>query len=514
MHKKQSLVAIIIIVATLRIRLDNIGNKIDKKTTNTTDNSMTADKAAAQALAWFDRGEFKATLARRVALATESQSSTRDAVLVRYFDDEIKPALSAMGFSLLSVDNPRAAHRPFLIASRIEDPTLPTLLTYGHGDVVFGDDEHWREGLTPWQLVEENDRWYGRGTADNKGQHSINIAALEQIFLARGGRLGFNCKVLFEMGEEISSPGLADLCRDHAEALSADLLIASDGPRLSATRPTLFLGSRGAVNFRLSINARDNAYHSGNWGGLLTNPGTQLANALACLVNQHGQLLIDALKPPAVSPQIRQILSDIDVGGGETDPPIDPLWGEPGLTPTERLYAWNQLEVLSFLTGNPQRPMNAIPGLATAVCQLRFVVGTDWENLTQHVRAHLDARGFSQVEVEFMRGSPATRFDPTDPLVGWALGVMQHSCGKKPALLPNLGGSLPNDVFSDILGLPTLWVPHSYPACGQHGVNEHMLRSVAREGLEIMTRLLWDLGEQGTSLLQQHRQHATLGGAR
>ena len=314
------------------------------------------------------------------------------------------------------------------------------------------------------------------------------------------------------MGEEISSPGLAELCRDYHDQLSADIFLASDGPRLSAVRPTLFLGSRGAVNFRLTINARDNAYHSGNWGGLLTNPGIQLANALASLVSQQGQLQVEALKPPAVSEAVREILRDVDVGGGESDPQIDPDWGEAGLTPAERLYAWNTLEVLSFLTGNPQRPMNAIPGNATAVCQLRFVVGTDWQNLAKHVRDHLDAQGFPQVEVEFMRGSPATRFDPTDPLVGWALNIMQQTTGKKPALLPNLGGSLPNDVFADILGLPTLWVPHSYPACGQHGVNEHMLISVAREGLAIMTRLLWDFGEHGTALLAQHIDHA--GGAK
>jgi len=473
---------------------------------------MTAENIVEQALAWFDQGEYKRTLARRVAIATESQSNQRDAELARYLDEEIKPALSAMGFSLLSVENPHAAHRPFLIATRIEDSKLPTVLSYGHGDVVFGDDENWRQDLSPWELKEEDDRWYGRGSADNKGQHSVNIAALEQIFKARGGRLGFNCKLLFEMGEEISSPGLAELCRDYREELSADIFLASDGPRLSAERPTLFLGSRGAVNFRLTINARDNAYHSGNWGGLLTNPGTQLANALASLVNQHGQLQVAALKPPAVSEAIREILSDVDVGGGASDPQIDPNWGEAGLTPTERLYAWNTLEVLSFLTGNPQRPMNAIPGNATAVCQLRFVVGTDWQNLAQHVRAHLDAHGFPQVDVEFVRGSPATRFDPTDPLVGWALDIMQLTTGKKPALLPNLGGSLPNDVFADILGLPTLWVPHSYPACGQHGVNEHMLISVAREGLAIMTHLLWDLGERGPRLLEQHLAHA--GGAK
>ena len=468
---------------------------------------MTAKQAVAQATAYFDRGEFQQVLARRIAIRSESQREDRDSELQRYLDEEIAPAMLALGFKLTELANPQAEARPFLVATRIENESLPTLLCYGHGDVVFGDDENWREGLLPWQLTEEGDRWYGRGSADNKGQHSVNIAALEQIFAARGGSLGFNCKFLFEMGEEISSPGLAQICRDHQQLLSADLFIASDGPRLNAERPTLFLGSRGAVNVRLSINARDRDYHSGNWGGLLTNPGTQLANAVACLVNQQGQLQVAALKPPAISEAVRQILSDIDVQESSDGPAIDANWGEAGLTPTERLYGWNTLEVLSFLTGNPARPMNAIPGNATAVCQLRFVVGTDWENIAGHLREHLDARGFTQVEVEFLRGSPATRLDPRDPLVGWALKAMAETSGKKPALLPNLGGSLPNDVFAKILGLPTLWVPHSYPACGQHAVDEHMLKSIAREGLQIMTQLFWELGEQGEALLASHRQY-------
>lgn len=118
---------------------------------------------------------------------------------------------------------------------------------------------------------------------------ALSDPALEQVWHARGGKLGFNCKILFEMGEEISSPGLAEICRQQQALLSADLFIASDGPRLNAERSMLYLGSRGCVNFRLTINARDNAYHSGNWGGLLTNPATQLANAIASLVNQQGQ---------------------------------------------------------------------------------------------------------------------------------------------------------------------------------------------------------------------------------
>lgn len=89
----------------------------------------------------------------------------------------------------------------------------------------------------------------------------------------------------------------------------------------------------------------------------------------------------------------------------------------------------------------------------------------------------------------------ATRLDPEDPWVSWALNSLEKSTGKKPALLPNLGGSLPNDCFSDILGLRTIWVPHSYPGCSQHAPNEHMPISIVREGLAMMAGLYWDLGE-------------------
>ncbi|OQP35223.1 M20 family metallopeptidase [Pantoea latae] len=468
---------------------------------------MTEQQAVDQAMRYFDSGEFQQLLARRIACVTESQRGDRDSELRHYLHGEIGPQLAALGFRLHFIDNPVTAQRPFLVATRIEAENLPTLLVYGHGDVVFGDDENWRDGLDPWRLTEEGDRWYGRGSADNKGQHCVNLAALEQVYHARGGRLGFNCKILFEMGEEISSPGLAELCQQQQALLRADLFIASDGPRVSAPRPTLFLGSRGAVNFRLTINARDNAYHSGNWGGLLSNPGTRLASAIASLVNAQGVLQVEALKPDSLSAAVRAILSDIEVGGMPGDPALDANWGEPGLTAAERLYGWNTLEVLAFETGNPARPMNAIPGTATAVCQLRFVVGTDWENLVAHVQARLHASGFDDVQVDFLRGSPATRLDPQSPLVAWALESLAVSSHKKPALLPNLGGSLPNEVFSDILGLPTLWVPHSYPACGQHGVNEHMLKSVAREGLQIMTRLLWQLGEEGEALLARQQAY-------
>jgi len=371
---------------------------------------------------------------------------------------------------------------------------------------VFGHANAWRKGLDPWQVIVEGDRWYGRGTADNKGQHTINIAALEQVMAARGGKLGFNCKLLIEMGEEAGSPGLRAFATAQKKALTADVLIGSDGPRLSADRPTVFLGSRGAINFELSVDLRKGAHHSGNWGGVLANAGTLLAHAIACLVDAKGRILVDALKPE-LPVSVRAALADITLTQDKNDPVIDPAWGEPGLTPAERVYGWNALEVLAFTTGTPEAPLNAIPPTAKATMQLRFVVGTDPDKILPLVRAHLDAHGLQRVAVKpaRMETFAATRLNPNDPWVGWALKSIARTSGKKPALLPNLGGSLPNDVFADILGMPTIWVPHSYPACSQHAPDEHLLASVAREALQVMAGLFYDLADDAGEVLKKRR---------
>nr|WP_218157647.1 M20 family metallopeptidase [Saccharopolyspora shandongensis] len=459
------------------------------------DIAVSREVAVERATQYYDSGAFRSDLARRVAFHTESQDPQRADVLRQYLADEIAPAVERLGCTARIVDNPVPGGGPFLIAHRHEDDALPTLLTYGHGDVVLGHDAQWRDGLDPWRITVEGDRWYGRGTADNKGQHTINLAALEQVLEARGGRLGFNLKILLDMGEETGSPGLSEVCADLADDLAADLLIASDGCRLSAQRPTLFLGSRGAVNFSLRANLRDSAYHSGNWGGLLSNPASILANALASMIAPRGAVRVEGLRPAPIPASVRAALADITVDGGPGSPAIDADWGEPGLTPSERVFGWNTLEVLAFTAGTPQAPVNAIPGTAEAHCQLRFVVGTDWQDVERIVRAHLDDHGFPMIDVEVTSSVAATRLDPEDEWVRWALESLRRTTDVKPALLPNLGGTLPNDAFADVLGLPTIWVPHSYPACAQHAPNEHLLGTVARESLAIMAGLFWDLGD-------------------
>ena len=439
-------------------------------------------------------GEFLSQLGRRVAYPTESQSPGRHEVLRAYLEADMQPAFSELGFSTKVIESPGGKH-PYLVAEYKESASAPTVLTYGHGDVVDGMEGEWRDNLDPWKLTPKGNRVYGRGSADNKGQHSINLSALRAVRDARGGKLGFNAKVIIEMGEEIGSPDLAEVCASLRDELAADVFVGSDGPRLSAERPTIFLGCRGGLRIHLDVELRDGGHHSGNWGGVLANPATILANAIGTLVDAHGRLLLDEMKPPRLSNQIRSMLADVKVEPTADEPALSPNWGEDGLSPAERLYAWNTLEVLAMSSGNIDKPANAIPGKANAVLQLRYVVGTDIDKVVPAIQRHFDSRGFSMIKVRATQSFAASRTDLGSPWIKWAADSIRQTTGKEPAVLPNFGGSLPNDVFSDVLGLPTIWVPHSYPGCSQHAPDEHILLSVTEEALRLMAGLFWDLGE-------------------
>jgi acetylornithine deacetylase/succinyl-diaminopimelate desuccinylase-like protein len=458
---------------------------------------MSRTAALERSQAYFANGDFLRELADRVGIRTESPEPERRPELFHYLNQVLTPALEVMGFDCQVYDNPHPAGCPFLVARRHEADDLPTVMSYGHGDVVLGYDDQWRDGLSPWEVVVEGDRWYGRGTADNKGQHTINLAALRHVLEERGA-LGFNTVMLFETGEECGSPGLKDFCATHNELFVADVFIASDGPRMQPNTPTVFMGSRGAFNFSMRLNLRDGGHHSGNWGGLLSNPGVVMAHALATMISGSGEILVEGWKAPPMSDSVREAISRLRVGGGDS-PAIDPTWGEPDMTPEERVFGTNTFEILAFETGNPHNPVNAIPPSAVTHCHMRFVAGTNADELLPALRRHLDSHGFGAIELEPAGvAMNATRLDPSHPWAQWAIASVAQTSGKEVAVLPNLGGSLPNDVFADVLGLPTIWVPHSYAGCSQHAPNEHLLGSVCAEALQIMTGLWWDLGSGGT----------------
>jgi acetylornithine deacetylase/succinyl-diaminopimelate desuccinylase-like protein len=155
--------------------------------------------AIARAAAHFDSGDFLKDLARRVAIRTESQIFEERKPDMDAYMAEMRATLEPLGYVTEVCPNPSPKAGPIMIAERIEDPALKTVFTYGHGDVVRGQEDRWRAGLDPWEITIEGDKVYGRGTADNKGQHSINFAALAAVLETRG-RLGFNSTIVIETG--------------------------------------------------------------------------------------------------------------------------------------------------------------------------------------------------------------------------------------------------------------------------------------------------------------------------
>ena len=460
----------------------------------------TRQGAIDRATLFFDDGGFEARLAELVAIRSTSQDPAYRAELDRYLVEGMRPWLDRLGFTSTVHPNPVEGSGPILLAKRIEGAG-PTVVTYGHGDTVRGLEEQWRPGLDPWRLTRENGRWYGRGSADNKGQHAINLSALEAVLAERDGRLGFNLKLIIETGEESGSKGLGELVLANRDRLAADVLLASDGPRSAAGVPTLSTGTRGSFNFDLRVDLRPGGVHSGNWGGMTPDPAIVLSHAIASIADRHGRILVRDWVPAGISNSVKHVLHGCELESDPDAATIDPGWGEPGLTPAEKVYAWTSFIVLAMLSGNPEQPVNAVAPNAVANCQLRYTVDVDPYTFEAALRKHLDENGFPEVVIH-AHGirMPARRSDPAHPWVTWAIASMERTLGKRVQVIPNSGGGLPNDVFMDHLGVPLLWVPHSYNGCKQHGPDEHLLVAPAREGIAAYAGLWWDLGEPGVPI--------------
>ena len=158
---------------------------------------MTRDTAIARSVSYFENGDFFKDLKKIIEIPSESQTEEGLIHCERYLDEIMKPTFNAMGFNVKIFQNPIQGFGPVLLATRTEDPSLPTILGYGHGDVVRGMADQWDNGKVPWLAKIDGERVYGRGTADNKSQHWINMISMKNVIETRG-KLGFNSKFLIE----------------------------------------------------------------------------------------------------------------------------------------------------------------------------------------------------------------------------------------------------------------------------------------------------------------------------
>ncbi len=372
------------------------------------------------------------------------------------------------------------------------------VLIYGHYDVKQpGDLSEWE--TPPFEPVERNGCIYARGATDNKGQLLANALAVRTLHEME--KLPVKVIFLFEGEEEVGSKNLRSFAEAHREELKADLLYASDGPRHFSGRPTVFLGFRGLLRMRLTVrNEVGTHVHSGNFGEIIRNPAWDLVHLLHSMKSPEGEVLIpgyyDDVAPP--SPLERQALSNMKGGEEEIRRSlgIERLYGPEGLSMDEKLMFRPTLTLEGFDCGMES---TIIPGHATAYLDARLVKDMTPENTFRKIKGHIDAQGVPHATLTRFSSYPPTKTPIDNPFVQIVLDAFEnmHAEGileAPPVLQPTLGGSLGNDIFTETLGLATVWVPYAQPNNGQHGPNEHLRIDHFITGIKMSATALTALG--------------------
>ncbi len=364
---------------------------------------------------------------------------------------------------------------PMVFAERHDAPGTPTVLLYGHYDVQPPDPlDAWTS--PPFEPTIRDGRIYARGAGDNKGQHLAQLLALETTLSCRG-KLPCNVKVLLEGEEEIGSPRMPDFVREHRDLLATDLVITSDGPVDASGRPRILFGVRGVLNFELRARGAARDLHSGNWGGVAPQPLWTLVQLLATMKDSRGEITIDGFYGNVLPPTEleREALAGLpvdeeavkrSVGIKEFEPPH-------GRGVAERLSSWPTFTI-NGLYGGYAGPgsKTVLPSEAVAKCDIRMVEAQTAEEIFAKVKAHV-ARHAPDVEVVWHGGMDPSR-TPLDSPFTEPIRRGISAAQEDPLLVPAMGGSLPDYVWTKTLGVPAFGVPYANADEANHAPNENL----------------------------------------
>ncbi|KJC38070.1 peptidase M20 [Bradyrhizobium sp. LTSP885] len=387
---------------------------------------------------------------------------------------------------------------PMVVARWEKAPGKPTVLLYGHYDVQPADPiEKWIS--PPFEPTIRDGRLYARGVGDNKGQHFAQILAIES-HLRVHGELPCNVILLLEGEEEIGSPHIAGFVRANAHLLKADLAVTADGPRHASGAPTIKFGSRGVVSFELRCRHANRDVHSGNFGGVVPNPIWTLVHLLGTMKNAAGEITIeglhDAIEPPASEElaAIERLPLDIEaiknsLALKRLDAPADrPFY--------DRLCFQPTLTINGFHGGYGGRGSKTVlPNEAFVKCDIRLVEAQDAEDILRKVQAHVAKHA---PEVEFVAqemGMQPSKTPIASPYTASLRRAFVAAHGEEPLLVPAGFGSLPNYVFTKLLGIPAFVTPYANPDEANHAPNENMTLDCFYSGLRTGAALLHELGQ-------------------
>jgi acetylornithine deacetylase/succinyl-diaminopimelate desuccinylase-like protein len=385
---------------------------------------------------------------------------------------------------------------PMVVGRRPGPPGTPNVLIYGHYDVQPPDPvPAWTS--PPFEPTVRDGRMYGRGTADNKGQHLAHLLAMESLLAVRGD-LPCGVTVLLDGEEEIGSPHLPAFAREHRDDLAADLALWSDGPVHEDGNWVLIFGVRGILAFELRARGPNRSLHSGNWGGIAPNPLWTLVHLLASMKAPDGRILVEGVMDDVapLTERDREALAALpgDVEAIRAHLGVDALDAPADRGLHERLCSWPTLTVNGLHGGYGGPGMQTIiPSEAVAKCDMRLVADQSADAVFAAVEAHVH-RHAPGVEI-VRQGSMEPSRTPLDaPFADAVRRGMAAAQGGDPLVVPALGGSLPISVLTADLGLPTFGVPYANADEANHAPDENLELRRFHTGVVTTASVLLELG--------------------
>jgi acetylornithine deacetylase/succinyl-diaminopimelate desuccinylase-like protein len=384
---------------------------------------------------------------------------------------------------------------PMVVGERIEDPALPTIVVYGHYDVQPGDPlDLWK--TSPFEPIVRDGRMLGRGSADDKGQILIHLAALEALLSTRG-KLPVNVKYLFEGEEESSSVNLERWMAANPERCSGDAVIISDSGFFDGNRPALTVGLRGITYMQVDVRNSDVDLHSGSYGGAVINPANALASMIASLHDENRHVTVPGFYDDVVelTPDDRAALAALPFNEANYLAGIDAkaTQGEAGFSTVERRGARPTLDVNGIwggFTGDGSKTI--IPAHAHAKISCRLVTAQDPARIALQVEAALKAaapRGL-QVEVQNLGNGYPFLTPLGDPYLSAAANALKETFGADPLYIRE-GGSIPiAALFQRELLLPVVLLGFTPPDDNAHAPNESMDLGNFEGGIRTVIRAL------------------------
>ena len=382
---------------------------------------------------------------------------------------------------------PSAGH-PLVYAEKRVSPDAPTVLVYGHYDVMPADPlELWVSA--PFEPEVRDGKVYARGADDDKGQSMIQLKAFE--YMVRSGELRHNVKFILEGEEEIGSPSLAAFLQEHRELLACDIVLVSDTSMLAPDLPSLTTGLRGLAYWEVEVTGPNRDLHSGHFGGAVANPINVLCDLLARMTDADGRITVPGFYDDVeeLSAEERKMLEQIpfDEERYKASIGVKALKGEKGYTTIERNSCRPSFDVCGIWGGyTGQGAKTVLPSKAYAKVSCRLVPHQSHEKIAKMVADYLLslAPDYVQVKVTPLHGGDGYVCPVNLPAYRAAEAGFAKAFGRKP-LAVRRGGSIPivND-FERILGVKTILMGFGLESNAIHSPNENFPLDMFRRGIE------------------------------